>query len=262
MAEVMADEGNGLGGHLGWAGFAIGFGLGGFFDGILLHQVLQWHHLLSGLEQARQDLRVLVMTDGLFHVLMYLVTAVGLWLLWRSRQHFAQAGADRILFAFALLGFGGWHLVDAVLSHWILGIHRIRMDVDNPLFWDLLWVGVFGILPVIAGLLLRRRAGGGRRLTSSPLALVLAVAIGAPLAALPPPDQSRVMVLFRPGVTPGEAFSAIQEAQGRLVWSDPSGQLWAVDLSSGGDRVALYRNGALLVSNAIVPLGCLDWMRA
>jgi uncharacterized membrane protein len=25
----------------------LGFGLGGFFDGIILHQVLQWHHLLS-----------------------------------------------------------------------------------------------------------------------------------------------------------------------------------------------------------------------
>jgi uncharacterized membrane protein len=25
----------------------LGFALGGFFDGILLHQILQWHHLLS-----------------------------------------------------------------------------------------------------------------------------------------------------------------------------------------------------------------------
>ena len=31
-----------------WAGYSLGFGIGGFFDGILLHQVLQWHHLLSG----------------------------------------------------------------------------------------------------------------------------------------------------------------------------------------------------------------------
>jgi uncharacterized membrane protein len=27
----------------------LGFAFGGFFDGILLHQVLQWHHLLSGI---------------------------------------------------------------------------------------------------------------------------------------------------------------------------------------------------------------------
>jgi uncharacterized membrane protein len=25
----------------------LGIGLGGFFDGIVLHQILQWHHMLS-----------------------------------------------------------------------------------------------------------------------------------------------------------------------------------------------------------------------
>lgn len=29
------------------AGILFGLGLGGLFDGILLHQVLQWHHMLS-----------------------------------------------------------------------------------------------------------------------------------------------------------------------------------------------------------------------
>ncbi|WP_267594617.1 DUF2243 domain-containing protein [Carbonactinospora thermoautotrophica] len=28
-------------------GLLIGFGLGGFVDGILLDQILQWHHMLS-----------------------------------------------------------------------------------------------------------------------------------------------------------------------------------------------------------------------
>ena len=29
------------------AGILFGLGLGGFFDGIILHQVLRWHHMLS-----------------------------------------------------------------------------------------------------------------------------------------------------------------------------------------------------------------------
>ena len=29
------------------AGILFGLGLGGFFDGIILHQVLQWHHMLT-----------------------------------------------------------------------------------------------------------------------------------------------------------------------------------------------------------------------
>ena len=30
------------------AGILFGLGLGGFVDGIVLHQLLQWHHMLSG----------------------------------------------------------------------------------------------------------------------------------------------------------------------------------------------------------------------
>jgi predicted membrane protein DUF2243 len=30
-----------------FAGILLGLGLGGFFDGIILHQVLQWHHMLT-----------------------------------------------------------------------------------------------------------------------------------------------------------------------------------------------------------------------
>jgi uncharacterized membrane protein len=32
------------------AGLLHGLGLGGFIDGILLHQILQWHHMLSGVD--------------------------------------------------------------------------------------------------------------------------------------------------------------------------------------------------------------------
>ena len=31
------------------AGICLGVGLGGFLDGILLHQLLQWHHMLSSI---------------------------------------------------------------------------------------------------------------------------------------------------------------------------------------------------------------------
>ena len=29
------------------AGIFLGLGLGGFFDGIVLHQILQWHHMAT-----------------------------------------------------------------------------------------------------------------------------------------------------------------------------------------------------------------------
>lgn len=245
-----------------WAGFALGVGLGGFFDGILLHQILQWHHLLSGIEQARQDIRVLILADGLFHVLMYLITAVGLWMLWRSRREFPLPGADRRLFAAAVIGFGFWHVLDSVLSHWVLGIHRIRMDTDNPLFWDLLWFAAFGLLPLAFGVLMLRRNGKAGRVVSSPLALVLAVLVAGPLAAVAPPDQTQVVVLFRPDITQQQAFAALMAVEGRLLGTDPSGQLLAIDLPPGSNPGELYRYGAMVVSNSLLPMGCLNWTRA
>lgn len=263
MADATVGHGKlGFSRRFAWAGLALGFGLGGFFDGILLHQVLQWHHLLSGVDEARQDIRLLILTDGLFHVLMYVITGLGLWLLWSTRGEFPGAGADRRLLANALIGFGAWHILDSILSHWLLGIHRVRMDTDNPLLWDLAWFGVFGLVPLAIGWVLHRRAAAnGRRLMSSPIALVLAVMVAGPIAALPPPDQTQVVVLFRPGISEQQAFAAIMAAQARVLGADPSGQVWAVDLGSDGNRSELYRHGAMVVSNSILPLGCFQWTR-
>ena len=117
-------------------GAVLGFALGGFFDGILLHQILQWHHLLS-LVPGIDDLRMQVLWDGYFHALMYLIALAGLAGLWRlqrrgeGRWGWPLAGA-------VLVGFGLWHVVDTLLSHWLLQIHRLRIDSADPLRWDLL----------------------------------------------------------------------------------------------------------------------------
>jgi uncharacterized membrane protein len=245
-----------------WSGYALGFALGGFFDGILLHQILQWHHLLSGVEQARQDIRLLILADGLFHLLMYAVAALGLYWLWRSRQVIAQKD-NRFILGRALLGFGAWHLLDAVLSHWVLGIHRIRMDTDNPLLWDLLWLAAFGLLPLVAGLLWHRTSHRSRStpLMVSPIALGLAVLVSGAVATRPPPGDGPTLVLFHPGVTAQSAFSAMHSLGARVVWTDPTQQLWALDLPEGFSSTELYRHGAILVSQSILPSGCLEWSR-
>lgn len=248
--------------QLALAGFALGFGLGGFFDGILLHQILQWHHLLSGLAAARQDVRFLVMADGLFHALMYVITAIGLWFLWRARRDWSMPGGDRSLVGAALIGFGAWHLVDALATHWLLGIHRIRMDTDVPLLWDVLWFLIFGVLPLAGGWLLPRRRTERHRLLASPIALVLAVLIAAPTAAMPSSQQTTIVVLFRPGMSPSKAAAAISAVGGSIVWADQSNQLWAVDFSEGGNPQGLYLEGALLVSRSFLPAGCLGWIEA
>lgn len=262
----MSDLRRGPGRTLLMGGFGLGFALGGFFDGILLHQILQWHHLLSGLaDPAYADIGVQILVDGLFHALMYVIAAAGLWLLWRGRRGLAEVGGRRLM-GWALVGFGVWHIVDGLMSHWLLGLHRVRMDVDNMLFWDLLWFFAFGVAAVAAGLWLTRgRAGhvggGGMRRAAAPLLLALAAGIAGAVAALPPPGGSATLVLFRPDTAPADALTALAAVDGRTVWSDPSGRLWAIDLPEGGSALGLYRQGALLVSNGVVPAGCLDWFR-
>jgi uncharacterized membrane protein len=90
------------------AGLFLGLGLGGFFDGIVLHQVLQWHHMASHAvpPDSLEALRFNVFLDGLFHALTYVFVAAGLALLWRAghRRHLKWSTG-----AFAgtlLMGFG------------------------------------------------------------------------------------------------------------------------------------------------------------
>ena len=66
------------------AGILFGLGLGGFFDGIILHQVLQWHHMLTSAgypPDSVRNLQINVMWDGLFHMSTYAFTAAGLYVL-------------------------------------------------------------------------------------------------------------------------------------------------------------------------------------
>jgi uncharacterized membrane protein len=240
----------------------LGFALGGFFDGILLHQILQWHHLLSAING--EDIRFQVAADGYFHALMYGIAVVGLWMLWASRR--TPGGlSSRLLFAGLLIGFGAWHIVDAVLSHWVLGIHRIRMDSSSPLFWDLLWLGLFGLVPVVLGSIMSGPRDDGSRTVRSPapartLAALLVIGAGA-LGIWPLRGSEFTTVLFAPGTGQKQVFRSLASVDAQLVWMDTSGELAVVRLAGGQSGWGLFRHGAILVTGAGLPAGCLNYLR-
>ena len=168
----------------------------------------------------------------------------------------------RITAALREEGFGVWHLLDSVVSHWVTGIHRIKMDSDVPLLWDLIWFVLFGVVPVVVGWIMRSRSTGpitGGHFTAA--LMVVAVLVAAPVAALPPTGAKGAVVLFKPGISPGEMIAAVHSVAGRMVWTDSSGALWAIDLDNPRDARELYGRGALLVSNSLIPAGCLSWSR-
>jgi uncharacterized membrane protein len=234
----------------------IGFGLGGFFDGIMLHQVLQWHHLLSLVPgEPLRDIGTQILADGLFHVLMYLVTAYGLWLLWRRRGGLAE-GRGRTMFGAALLGFALWNVVDVVGFHWILGIHRIRVGVPDPLTYDLGWLAAFGLLPLACALpLLKPRQGNGAGGMGAAAALALLAVGSAALAARPQPNGGSALVVLAPGSSAGDALDVARAADARILWVDPAGRLMAVAIDEEA-RDRLYSAGAWLVTRSPALAGC------
>jgi uncharacterized membrane protein len=144
-------------------GVLLGIGLGGFVDGIVLHQLLQWHHLLTDRgfpPTSVENLETNTLADGLFHVATWVAVAVGIYLLWRrTRGGWRWAESGLALFGWILVGWGAFNLVEGIVDHHILGIHHVRDDVPDSLPWDLGFLGL-GALLVAAGLLAAR---AGRR---------------------------------------------------------------------------------------------------
>jgi uncharacterized membrane protein len=251
------------------AGLVLGFALGGFLDGILLHQVLQWHHLLSLVPgNALRDLRVQVLADGGFHVLMYIIASLGLWMLWRSRAALTGTGTDLRLVASVLLGFGIWQFTDVILFHWLIGIHRIRVDVPNPLLWDLGWLAIFGVPAVLAAWWVDSRrdrdSGPPRGRNGSRVAAGLSVLVlsAAPLAAVAPAARGgATLVVFRPGLGAAASFAAVAAVDGRVLWADASGEVLAIEASPGTGAWPLVRRGAVMVGNIPLSAGCLAWIK-
>src|SRR3954453_8415147 len=142
-------------------GFLLGIGLGGFVDGVLLHQVLQWHHMLTSTAghpaTTVAGLKANTLADGLFHVLAWLFVATGSAMTiadWRSGR---AAPGWRPWVGMALAGWGALNPVEGLVDHQLLGIHHVRDDLGGPIGWDLGFLAL-GALLVGGGLLLSRWA--------------------------------------------------------------------------------------------------------
>ncbi|MAS37440.1 MAG: hypothetical protein CL610_25800 [Anaerolineaceae bacterium] len=139
------------------AGIFIGLGLGGFFDGIVLHQILQWHHMVTVPYPATtlENLELNTLLDGFFHAATYIFTTIGLILLWRVIHKRDVVLSGRVLFGAALMGWGIFNLVEGLIDHHILQLHHVRSG-ENELFWDLAFL-VWGAVMLVAGGVLARR---------------------------------------------------------------------------------------------------------
>jgi len=146
------------------AGLLFGLGLGGFFDGIILHQVLQWHHMVTSAgypADSVANLEFNTLLDGLFHITTYVFVAVGLLLLWRGAQRGQLLWSGKMLAGTLLMGFGIFNVVEGLIDHQLLGIHHVNETVPREqwIYWDIGFL-VWGAGMILGGWALYRRGSG------------------------------------------------------------------------------------------------------
>ena len=129
------------------AAVLLGAGLGGFLDGIALHQIADWHQMVW------------------FQVATWLLILGGVALIWSTMRGAGRLPTTRSFCAYLLVGWGGVGLAEGIVSHHLLGLHHVR-DLHD---WVYL---IFSVGLIVGGLALRdglgrpyteRRAGVDRR---------------------------------------------------------------------------------------------------
>jgi uncharacterized membrane protein len=142
------------------AGILIGIGMGGFVDGIALHQIAQWHNMLSNIvpPHTMDDMRVNMTWDGLFHALTWVITLVGIILLRSAAYAPAPIPSLRAFTGQLILGWGMFNLVEGLIDHHILGIHNVR-EIPNYTVYNLTFLAIGGVLFILIGWMLMRAGG-------------------------------------------------------------------------------------------------------
>jgi uncharacterized membrane protein len=140
-------------------GLLLGLGLGGFIDGIVMHQILQWHHLLTGTGDQPattvHGLEANTLADGFFHLATWLIVLAATVVTVRAWQEGRLAPPWRIHLGMLLVGWGAFNLLEGLVDHQLLGIHHVRDDLGAPIGWDLGFLA-FGAALVVGGLTVAR----------------------------------------------------------------------------------------------------------
>lgn len=145
------------------AGTLLGTGMGGFIDGIVLHQLLQTHNMVSAKypklgvdpETALVNAEINMFWDGIFHSFTWLTTALGIALLWRAVKRPDVPLSTAALIGAMIFGWGLFNLVEGVIDHHLLHVHHVveRLGVSG---WDYAFLGSGVVMILIGGAMMKR----------------------------------------------------------------------------------------------------------
>ena len=140
------------------AGILMGAGMGGFLDGIVFHQILQVHNMLSAHipPDTLVNAKINMVWDGLFHALTWLMTALGLAMLWGAGGRTDVPWSGQTFAGALAMGWGLFNAIEGLIDHHILGIHhvveRLGLSVYDYAFT------ASGVVLIVVGLNLIRTA--------------------------------------------------------------------------------------------------------
>jgi len=139
-------------------GLLMGIGFGGFVDGIVLHQLFQWHHMISHKETTSTvaGLELNTVADGLFHASTWVFVLAGSIVMLRSWRQGQISPNLPFHTGLLLTGWGLFNVVEGIVDHHVLQVHHVRDDLGGPVIWDLGFLA-FGIALIVAGWSLHRR---------------------------------------------------------------------------------------------------------
>jgi uncharacterized membrane protein len=116
----------------------IGIGIGGFIDGIVFHQILQWHGMFTN--QLPADTvtgkSVNMFWDGIFHLITLTAVIIGLISLTRLLKKKNINPSPKLVLGGFFAGWGLFNFVEGIIHHHILKFHNVTEFSPNPDLWN------------------------------------------------------------------------------------------------------------------------------
>ena len=140
------------------ASMVLGIGVGGFIDGIILHQIFQWHEMISNKMPPITVVAksVNMFWDGIFHFFTLIVVMIGVTLLWKLLKRKDIDKSGKLLVGGLLLGWGLFNIVEGIIDHHLLKLHNVREISTQIDFWNYSFLAISIIILFIGYMLTRQ----------------------------------------------------------------------------------------------------------
>ena len=133
------------------ASMVVGIGIGGFVDGIVLHQILQVHEMLSNKIPSTEYIgkSINMFWDGIFHFFCMIVVLAGIVLMWKLLFRKDVDRSGKLFCGGLLLGWGLFNIVEGVIDHQILKLHNVIELAANHDIANFAFLGVSVVMLII-----------------------------------------------------------------------------------------------------------------